>query len=67
MADKDDWSATVVRKSRGLLDGSNLYRRVTVRTDDGQTEKMRVARALWKELEIGDRLIKAAGEEPRRA
>jgi len=67
MADEDDWSATVVKKSRGLLDGSNLYRRVTVRTDDGQTEKMRVARALWKELEIGDRLIKAAGEEPRRA
>jgi hypothetical protein len=67
VADEDDWSATVVRKSRGLLDGSNLYRRVTVRTDDGQTEKMRVARALWKELEIGDRLIKAAGEEPRRA
>lgn len=62
----DAWSGTVVDKSRELLDGSNLYRRVTVRTDDDRTEKIRVGRALWKVLAIGDRLVKEAGGEPRR-
>lgn len=55
-----------MKKSRELLDGSNLYRRVTVQTDDDRTEKIRVDRALWKELDVGDRLVKEAGSEPRR-
>ena len=67
MGQEDAWSGTVLKKSRELLDGSNLYRQVTVRTDDGRTEKIRVGRALWKELRVGDRLIKDAGQEPRRA
>ena len=62
----DAWSGTVVDKSGELLDGSNLYRRVTVRTDDDRTEKISVGRALWKVLAIGDRLVKDAGGEPRR-
>jgi hypothetical protein len=62
----DVWSGTVIKKSRALLDGSNLYRRVTVETDTGGTEKIRVDRALWKELNVGDRLIKDAGQVPRR-
>lgn len=61
------WSATVLKKSRGLFDGSNLYRRVTVRKDDGQTETIRVNRTLWKEITVGDRLIKDADGEFRRA
>ncbi|MDF3304467.1 hypothetical protein P3H15_05470 [Rhodococcus sp. T2V] len=56
-----------MRKSRGLLDGSNLYRRVTVRTDDDRTAKVRVNRTLWKELDIGDRIVKDASQEPYRA
>lgn len=67
MEREDAWSGTVVKKSRGLLDGSNLYRRVTIRTDDDRTRKIRVGRALWKELNVGDRLVKAAGQEARRA
>lgn len=67
MGRQDAWSGTVVRKSRGLLDGSNLYRRITVETDGGGTEKIRVDRSLWKELNVGDRLVKDAGQEPRRA
>jgi hypothetical protein len=62
----DVWSGTVIKKSRALLDGSNLYRRVTVETDAGGTEKIRVDRALWKELSVGDRLVKDAGQVPRR-
>ncbi|MFE5704995.1 hypothetical protein [Rhodococcus koreensis] len=67
MKREDVWSGTVVKKSRGLLDGSNLYRRVTVRTDDDRTAKVRVNRTLWKELDIGDRIVKDAGQEPYRA
>jgi len=64
---EDAWSGTVVKKSRGLLDGSNLYRRVVIRTDQNQTEKLKVARDLWDELQPGDRLVKQTGEPPRKA
>ena len=67
MSADDAWSGSVVKKSRGLLDGSNLYRRVTVRRDDGRVEKIRVDRALWKQLDVGDRLLKEAGQQPRLA
>lgn len=66
MGSQEVWSGTVVKKSRELLDGSNLYRQVTVRTDDDRTERLRVDRALWKQLDIGDRVVKEAGEEARR-
>ncbi|HTK66195.1 MAG TPA: hypothetical protein VL595_27705 [Pseudonocardia sp.] len=66
MAEQDTWSGTVLRKTRALLDGSNLYRRVKVRLDDGSTTRVRVDRALWKELAVGDRLVKEAGADPRR-
>ncbi|GAB3414211.1 DUF7489 domain-containing protein [Flindersiella endophytica] len=66
MGREDAWSGTVVKKSRGLLDGSNLYRQVTIEMDAGGTEKIRVDRRLWKELNVGDRLVKDAGAEPRR-
>ena len=67
MGREDAWSGTVVKKSWALLDGSNLYRRVSVQTDDDRVEKVRVNRALWKILNVGDRLVKDAGGEPRRA
>jgi hypothetical protein len=62
---EDSWSGTVVKKSRGALDGSNLYRRLAVRLDDGTQLDVKVARDVWKQLEVGDRLIKPAGEDPR--
>lgn len=67
MSNEEAWTGTVVKKSRELLDGSNLYRQVTVQIDAGTTEKIRVDRALWKELEVGDRLVKDAGQDARRA
>lgn len=67
MGHEDAWTGTVVKKSRKLLDGSNLYRQVTVQTETGTTEKIRVDRALWKELKVGDHLVKDAGREPRPA
>jgi hypothetical protein len=60
------WSGTVVKKSRALLDGSNLYRRLEVRLDDGTHMDVKVDRDVWKQLEVGDRLVKREGEDPRR-
>ena len=66
-ADKGAWSGTVTKKSRGLLDGSNLYRRLKIRLDDGTQIDVSVDRDLWKQLEVGDRLVKQEGEKPQRA
>lgn len=66
MSEQSAWTGVVVKKSRQLLDGSNLYRRVTVQHDDGREEKIRVDRALWKQLDVGDRLVKEPGQEPTR-
>lgn len=56
-----EWDGTVVKKSRALLDGANLYRRLRIRLDDGQTITVRVDRATWKELSVGDRVSNTAG------
>lgn len=60
------WQGTVTKKSRALLDGSNLYRRLEVRLDDGTRLEVRVGRELWRQLEVGDRLEQPAGGPPRR-
>ncbi|KRC65321.1 hypothetical protein ASE12_11440 [Aeromicrobium sp. Root236] len=60
----DEWEGIVVKKSRGLLDGSNMYRRLTIRLVDGSTTKVRVDRQLWNALTEGDLVTKAAGEDP---
>lgn len=63
--DTSAWSGTVTKKSRGLFDGSNLYRRLEVRLDDGTHVDVKVDRALWKRLQVGDRVVKAAGGQPQ--
>jgi hypothetical protein len=65
-ANEGAWSGTVAKKSRALLDGSSLYRRLEIRLDDGTRMKVRVDRDLWNQLEVGDRLVKQEGEQPRR-
>ncbi|WP_069167118.1 DUF7489 domain-containing protein [Nocardia altamirensis] len=61
---QQEWQGTVVKKSRGLLDGANLYRRLVVRLDDGNTIKVRVNRALWDSIEPGDSVSKKPGTDP---
>jgi hypothetical protein len=63
---EDAWSGTVVKKSRALMDGSNLYRRLQVRLEDGTQLEVKVGRTIWKELRVGDRLVTDRGAEPRR-
>jgi hypothetical protein len=58
---------TVIKKYRALLDGSNLYRRIIVRLDNGETVKARVDRATWKALAIGDAVARGPGNRFEKA
>ncbi|MBO1332535.1 hypothetical protein [Streptomyces sp. VRA16 Mangrove soil] len=60
----DAWEGEVVDKSRGMLDGANMYHFVEVRLTGGGTERFRVGRRLWKEVEAGDRIVKRPGADP---
>jgi hypothetical protein len=61
---KDVWDGTVTKKSRGLLDGSSMYRRLEIRLADGSITKVRVSRDLWSALAEGDTVVKVAGQDP---
>ncbi|MEU4085261.1 DUF7489 domain-containing protein [Streptomyces aureus] len=61
------WEGIVEDKSRGMLDGSNMYHFVKVRRADGQVTKVRVDRRLWKSIAVGDRLVKQPGSGPAKA
>ncbi|WP_159840483.1 DUF7489 domain-containing protein [Nocardia sp. CY41] len=58
---------TVVKKSRGLLDGANPYRRLHIRLRDGSTIKVRVNRTSWKMLQVGDSVVQRDGADPVQA
>lgn len=60
----DSWEGVVIDKSRGMLDGSNMYHFVEVRVADGEPMKVRISRRLWKSIEVGDRLVKQPGADP---
>ncbi|MGA9103090.1 DUF7489 domain-containing protein, partial [Aeromicrobium sp.] len=62
----DAWEGTVEKKSRGLLDGSNMYRRLKIRHPDGSSRKVRVSRKLWDAIDQGDVVSKSAGQDPVR-
>uniref|UniRef100_A0AAU3ICL6 DUF7489 domain-containing protein n=1 Tax=Streptomyces sp. NBC_01393 TaxID=2903851 RepID=A0AAU3ICL6_9ACTN len=63
----DAWEGIVEDKSRGMLDGANMYHFVTVRRVDGQFVKVRIDRRLWKSIEVGDRIVKEPGSGPVKA
>ncbi|MFD7709718.1 hypothetical protein ACFV6E_17445 [Streptomyces sp. NPDC059785] len=60
----DSWEGTVTDKSRGMLDGSNMYHFVEVRPDTGEPVRVRIGRRLWKSLAVGDRIVKRPGADP---
>ncbi|MFD8733636.1 hypothetical protein ACFV06_01825 [Streptomyces sp. NPDC059618] len=66
-APDDAWDGIVEDKSRGMLDGANMYHFVKVRRTDGQCVKVRVDRALWKSVAVGDRIVKEPGSNPAKA
>ena len=60
----DTFEGTVIKKSRGLLDGSNMYRRLKVSLEDGTTITVRVNRGLWNDVAVGDTAWKESGKDP---
>ncbi|WP_328389305.1 hypothetical protein OHS81_32895 [Streptomyces sp. NBC_00400] len=62
----DHWEGIVTNKSRGMLDGSNMYHFVEVRLADGASVKVRISRRLWKSIEVNDRIVKRPGADPAR-
>ncbi|MEV7471193.1 DUF7489 domain-containing protein [Streptomyces kronopolitis] len=60
----DSWEGTVVTRSRGMLDGSNMYHFVEVRLAEGDVVKVRIDRRLWKSIAVGDRIVKSPGADP---
>jgi hypothetical protein len=61
---RDAWVGTVIKKSRRLLDGSSMYRRLEIRLSDGSITKVRVSRSLWGAVAEGDTVAKVAGQDP---
>ena len=59
----DSWEGVVIDKSRGMLDGSNMYHFVEVRLADGEPLKIRIDRRLWKSIGVGDRVVKRPGAD----
>ncbi|MBM4796054.1 hypothetical protein HXP44_29465 [Streptomyces sioyaensis] len=62
----DSWEGIVIKKSRGMLDGSNMYHFVEVRLADGESVKVRISRRLWKSIVVDDRIVKRPGADPAR-
>ena len=58
------WSGVVIAKHRRMLDGSNLYHHLEIRTADGTTTKERVDGRFWKAVTEGDQISKVPGEPP---
>ncbi|MFJ9024903.1 hypothetical protein ACIRPU_33755 [Streptomyces sp. NPDC102259] len=63
----DAWEGMVEDKSRGMLDGANMYHFVKVRRADGEFMKVRIDRELWKSIAVGDRIVKQPGSGPAKA
>ncbi|MGW0994729.1 DUF7489 domain-containing protein [Streptomyces sp. NPDC002523] len=60
----ESWEGVVTDKSRGMLDGSNMYHFVELRLADGEFVKVRIDRGLWKSIAVGDRIVKRPGDDP---
>lgn len=63
----DAWEGTVIEKSRGMLDGSNMYHFVTVEKFGVGVDRIRVKRRLWKAASKGDAIVKRPGDYPELA
>lgn len=59
----DSWQGVVTGKGRSAPDGQNMYHRIVVALSDGSTKEIRVRRALWNTLSVGDRLVKKPGDK----
>jgi hypothetical protein len=60
----ESWEAKVLAKSRGMPDGSFLYRYIDIELTDGASKRIRVDKDLYDSVNIGDRISKQAGAGP---
>jgi hypothetical protein len=62
-ASRDEaWDGVVTDHKRASPDGQTVVFKVTVTLSDGSTRNVRVRRALYKELAVGDHVTKRAGD-----
>ncbi|MFB8087433.1 hypothetical protein [Streptomyces sp. NPDC055992] len=67
MGRDDAWEGIVAHRSRGMLDGSNMYHFLEVRLVGGASVKVRVSRRFWKTVAVGDRIAKQPNADPYKA
>ena len=61
---KDDaWEGVVTKKRRVSPNGQYIYYRLVLMLTDGTQKKIRVRRALWRAVNVGDRLVKLPGNK----
>jgi hypothetical protein len=62
------WDGVVVGKKRGMSNapgsGTVMYYFLMLRLADGSTKRVRVHRGMFKSVDEGDRVVKAAGGKP---
>jgi hypothetical protein len=56
------WDGVVTSHKRAAPDGQTVVFRITVTLSDGSTREVRVRRALYKSLEVGDHVTKGSGD-----
>jgi len=59
----ETWEGLVTDRKRASYDGQNMYHWVIVTLADGSTKEIRVRGGVWKTLNVGDRLVKRAGQK----
>ncbi len=59
----DEWEGVVTGKKRSSPDGQNIYHKIAVALSDGSSKEIRVRGSLWKTVDVGDHLVKRAGEK----
>jgi hypothetical protein len=59
----ESWEGVITGKKRSSPDGQNMIHRVTLALSDGSSKEIHVRRRFWKELAVGDRLVKQAGDK----
>ena len=62
-ASRDEaWDGVVTGRKRAAPDGQTVVFKITVTLSDSSTRDVRVRRALYKSLEVGDHVTKRSGD-----
>ena len=56
------WAGVVTHRKRSAPDGQTVVHKITVTLNDGSTRKVRIRGSLYRSLDVGDHVIKHAGD-----